>query len=161
MDRVQTDFIAPLHWSATIDSVEVTISPLRVRQIPAAIGFVTPLIDEIVLAPPEVLAVIESGKVDADQAGDVMAWLADLVRRHAENVFGIVALATGQTTDWVGDLYMDRLVAVLMGTIEVNADFFVRMLPGAKQHLVDIKARVAHALTQTDSSSTGRTPSSS
>lgn len=82
---------------------DLAILPLRVRQIPAFTRYVSPVIAP--LAGGDLLTAIATG-------GD------DLVRA--------VAVATGESEDWLADLYPDDFLAITTAVVEVNADFFAR-----------------------------------
>lgn len=156
MERVTFEFIQPRQVGLAVDGVEVVISPITVDKLPQLTAQAQPLIDELLLAPPEVQAMLLSGTVDGEeQRANFAAWLADVVTRHGDRVMQVVAICAEQPVEWVRKLLPDRLIVLLLLSIEVNADFFAQMLPALKGLAGSLK------LPRLQAASTGLTPSSS
>lgn len=116
-----------------IGGKNVTVAPLKMRQIQAFSRHVGPV-------------------ASALMAGDLQAALVF----HGEALIEAVAVATGESTDWLGDLDADEFVRLAGDVVEVNAGFFVhRVTPALNQTM----ERLMKALTPTQTP--GATPSPS
>lgn len=94
----------------------IACPPLRVRQIPAFTRAVAPILAPL-LAGDWLRAVCDGGE--------------DLVRA--------IAIATGETVEWLGELLPDELVTLAVAVTEVNADFFVRrVLPALTEAVATV-----------------------
>lgn len=102
---------APVPRQLTVAGRDFALVPLRMRQLPAfhkAVAPVVPLILE-----------------------------ADYLRAATEHHAGMIealTIATGADADWLGDLFPDQFLALMVTVIEVNLDFFARrLLPQVRQ----------------------------
>lgn len=88
-----------------IGGKKISVSPLKVRQIPSFTRAVAPVMG--LLTGGDMIAALGI-------AGD------DLVKA--------VSIATNEPVDWLGDLDADDFVKLASTVLEVNADFFVHRL---------------------------------
>lgn len=114
---------------------QVAVAPLRVRQIPPFARAIAPAMSAI--------------------AGGHMQ---DVIIAHGESLVRAVAIATGESEEWLGDLTADEFLALASAVVEVNADFFGQrvapMLERAAQTM-------AQALSGVGANTAGPTPSPS
>lgn len=90
-----------------IGGKNVTVAPLKVRQIPAFTRAISPIMGPLL-------------------AGDMLA----AVSVGGEDLVRAIAIATGEPEDWLGDLLPDEFIQLAAAVVEVNADFFVhRVMP--------------------------------
>ncbi|WP_310463255.1 hypothetical protein, partial [Sphaerotilus sp.] len=129
-------FVAPLNIVLPIAPGEelgagtLTISPLRVGQALRLLGTISSLIGELSSAPPAVLMAFAAGGMGTDQDRMLIgAWAIDLLARRGDDVLQIVSVATGWSRAELEGLLPDRLIAIVLAVIEVNADFFSRSAP--------------------------------
>lgn len=155
-------FVAPLHIvlpisvSEDLSAGSLDIEPLRVGQALRVLGTISSLVGELSSAPPAVLAAFQAGAMGADQDRMLIgAWAIDLLDRRADDVLKIVSVATGLERAQLDDLLPDRMIAIVLAVIEVNADFFSRCAPLLKV----LAAR--DGLPWNAAQSSGPTPSSS
>lgn len=106
----------------------VTVAPLKVRQIPAFARAIAPAAQAVF-------------------SGDLMGAVA----AHGEALIEAMAIATGESAEWLGELEADAFLALVGEVVEVNADFFVRRVGPALNATVE---RIGQALT-----TAGATPS--
>lgn len=81
----------------------LAITPLRVRQIPAFVRAISPA-----------AGLLTDGRI------------ADAVALHGDGIVEAMAVATGETEDWIGDLLPDAFLELVAAVMEVNGDFFAR-----------------------------------
>lgn len=139
----------------------VDIGPLRVGQIVALLGTINSLVSEVSSAPPAVLlAFMSAGQPGRTLADDmaVVAWLMDLLQRRANDMLRIVEVSADMDRRTIDGLLPDRLVALMIAILEVNADFFGQCAPLLRQ----LAARPGPPWNQGEVTATGGpTPSSS
>lgn len=127
--------IAPVPVVITIVGEELTISPIKTRELPRMLKAVKPIAAEI-------------------QAEDVAgAFLA-----NADCLIEAVAIGARKPRAWVDELDLDELVLLASAVLEVNGDFFVRaVLPGATEamdrvsQLIGQKSSMPSSAEDTDS----------
>lgn len=124
------DFIAPLERKLTIDGVELTITPLVVEEIAPVIRATSPFISTLLYG-------VESLDV---------ARLVELLGEHGDAVIEAVAICARREKRWVGKLLLDRLTALALVCVEVNADFFSRALTAAKAQAPKLAPNVAQKI---------------
>jgi len=162
MSKVSITFIAPLVRELDVDGTEVVVRTADMDQILQLLAFTAPLHDELAAAPGAAIAAINGAELaDADKLA-LVSWLWGVLARHSQAVKSIVAVCTRQPEAFVGALLPDRLLALLLLSVEVNADFFTRML----QPLRDLAQGLAlpggtGAADPQSATSTGPAPSSS
>jgi hypothetical protein len=90
-----------------IGGKSVNVAPLKVRQIPPFVRALGPAFGPL-----------SHGRIDA------------AIGLHGEALIEAIAIATGESSDWLGDLDADEFMRLVGDVVEVNADFFVhRVLP--------------------------------
>lgn len=110
----------------------VTIKPLKVGQLPGFLRAVAPVMQQ--LSAPEI------------------DWLA-LFGERGRDLLSAIAIAVGKPRAWVDELAADEAILLAAKVIEVNADFFTRMvIPKLDGLIAPMKPAPAAA---------GSTPSSS
>lgn len=168
--RVSISFIQPLVRELDVDGQLVIVRTADMDQILALVGHTEPLQAELASAPAAVFEAINGFELLGAEKAQLMGWLLGLVARHREAVKAIVAICTRQEPSYIGALLPDRFMALLLLSVEVNADFFSRMLPqlaGLADQLQlpgrapqAAAAAAAAAATATAPASTGQPPSS-
>jgi hypothetical protein len=99
---------------------EVTVSPLRIRQLPSFVGALKPVLKELASA---------AGKADALKDVTVSTdTVLDWIERYTENIIAGVAAATGLDREHVAAAEPDEFLELTIAVFAVNADFFVRRL---------------------------------
>ncbi len=116
MYRSSIDFICPPERTLCVDGVDFTVKPITMRNLPALVRVVEPVIEHmmLLLAEPTTEA--------------AMKFLA----RHGEAVTEVVALCSGADRSKIDDMTPDRVAALLLLCCEVNTDFFMRAVPALK-----------------------------
>lgn len=99
----------------------VTVAPLKVRQIPPFLRAAGPAAQALFM-------------------GD----LAGALAVHGESLIHALAVATGEPADWLGELAADEFLTLLGEVVEVNADFFAHRVSPALTATVD---KLSQALT--------------
>lgn len=95
--------IAPIPVRVDVGGERVSITPIKVRELPAMMRAVGPILAEI-------------------QRGDIVAALA----ANADSLISAVAIGSRLDRTWVDELDVDDLVILAGAVVESNADFFVR-----------------------------------
>lgn len=108
-----TEFVAPVSKVLTVDGTSVTFTPLTMGEIPPVVRLVEPFLAELIYG------------ADLMDAPKMVAMMG----QHGEAVIQAVALAARQPLDWTEKRLPDRVCAMAMCAIEVNADFFSKALP--------------------------------
>lgn len=169
MSKVVISFIDGVSREIDIDGVEFAVATADMDQILAMLGYVGPLQKELAAAPKCVIEAINGFPLADDEKLSVTLWAMTLIGTHRDAVRQIVAIGTRQPIEVIGKLLPDRMLALLLMLLEVNADFFSRMLP----NLLGLAARTAlasgvaglrppaAATAAASSDSTGLQPSSS
>lgn len=103
------EVIEPIATTVTFNGRELTISPLKVGQIPAFARHIKPISSQLIAAM--------SGKVDA-------AAIMDMLADSGEDVIEAVSIASGVPGDELRDTTPDALINLAVSVIKVNADFF-------------------------------------
>lgn len=136
MTNLDIQFVTPQHIVLPISVIDdlskgsLDIEPMRVGQVLRVLGTVNSLFGELSSAPPAVLAAFAAGGMGTQQERMLIgAWTVDLLSRRSDDVLQIVTVATGWTRGALDELLPDRLVAIVLAIIEVNADFFSRCAP--------------------------------
>lgn len=87
-----------------VAGVDITLYPLRVRQLPAVLKALAPIMSDL---------------------GGEKGWL-DLLADHSERIIEAVAVSSGQSHAWICELSPDELIVIAEGVWEINQDFFAR-----------------------------------
>jgi len=166
MSRVELTFIDAAVREIVVDGIEIVVATADMDQILALVSHTEFLQGELAAAPGAVRDVIQGYELDAMEKAAAVTWLLGLISRHREAVKAIVAICTKQDLAWVGKLLPDRFVALLLLALEVNADFFSRMLGPlqtlfASLELPGVGPMAAPAAAPAAAASTGPAPSNS
>lgn len=133
MTRSNIEFVVPMSIGGLqIDDQDaVEVGPLRVQQALTLLPTINLLIGEVANMPPNVMLLMMLPGEDLlqHQRIELAAWAVDLLTRRSDEVMRLVEVATGVTTQRLGALLPDRLIALMLAVIEVNVDFFVRSAP--------------------------------
>jgi hypothetical protein len=116
MAEQDIDFIEPGRVVLVVDGIRIEVTPLLVKELPRVIRALDALIATLIY---------EGNSLDAPR-------LVALMGEHGEAIAEAVAVAVRQPQDWVDNLLPDRLVAMALAVVEVNADFFTRLLSQAQ-----------------------------
>ena len=92
----------------------LTITPLKVGQIPGVLRHIRPILGAIAGLSPS----------PAEAGGGVELDILGLVENHGENLIEAAAIAIKRPADFVADADADEFAALVKLLIEVNADFF-------------------------------------
>lgn len=136
MTNLDIQFVTPLHIvlpisvSDDLSKGSLDIEPMRVGQVLRVLGTVNSLFGELSSAPPAVLAAFAAGGMGTQQERMLIgAWAVDLLDRRSDDVLKIVSVATDMQRAALEAMLPDRLIAIVLAIIEVNADFFSRCAP--------------------------------
>lgn len=106
----ELDVIAPASRTLTLGGREVSVSPLKVRQLPVVLRAVRPILGAL------------SERLDMDS----------IIGAYVENAEGVnqaLAVLSDMTASEIDELSLDDAIELLGAAIEVNRDFFTRTLP--------------------------------
>lgn len=120
-------FLAPVERSLTVDGVSLVITPLVMKEVPQVIRAIDPLL---------VTLLVEGETLDAPR-------MVSLLGTHGDAIIQAVAICVRRDVEWVGNLLPDRVVALALASVEVNADFFSRALMAAKAQAPKIAPTLA------------------
>lgn len=132
------DFIAPAAKTLTVEGVEVVITPLRVKELPALVRLVDPLLAQLIY---------DAGGLDVPR---MIALLGD----HGEAIIDATAICIRQPRAWLDELLPDRLAVLALLAIEVNADFFMRALAALQVSVRELAPGLAQRINAADASAT-------
>lgn len=121
--------LAPLGAEVQAGNETLTVLPLKVGQIAAFLRAIGPLLRQL-----------DTTHID---------WL-QLFCEHGDDLLAAVAIAVGKPKAWVEALAADEAIVLAAKVIEVNADFFTRMVvPRLDGLFADMKAMapLPHGLT--------------
>lgn len=140
--------------SVPVGGISIMVRPLGWYQSVDAIAALLPALDDLPGLPGQVQ------ELDNPTLARWLIWAGE----HRDAVVEFAVLASGQADDAIRQLAPVHLVELLLGLLEVNADFFVLSLPTAMQRIGGraqaLGARVAQAL-QSWASTTSSSASSS
>ena len=138
----------------TLGDVTVEVRPMGWYQAADAIDKLLPALDAMPLR-------LVDGK---PQAGEMPQWLQFAMDWRPE-VLGFTVIASGLPEEVVRELPPAAMVELVIGLLELNADFFVRSLPAlaarVSDRLVRMQGDLAAAMTATQAARTGFSTSSS
>ena len=118
--------------SIEIAGETLSITPIRVGEVPALLATIQPFADQLASVEPDWLAILST---------------------HGTALLRTLALASRQSQDWIDALPLDAAIALATAVFEVNADFFVQRVKPAVQ---EASLRIHACL---DPVEPGRTPS--
>jgi len=119
-----SDFAAfpPQPQSIEIAGDTLTLTPIRVGEVPALLAAIKPIAPQLMSGDPD--------------------WLA-LLTDHGEAILDALAVAARRPREWVEGLALDDAVQLATVLFEVNADFFVqRVVPAIQRAAVRIERSV-------------------
>ena len=90
----------------------LSITPIRVGEVPALLATIQPFADQLASAEPDWLAILST---------------------HGTALLRTLALASRQPQEWIDALPLDAASALATTLFEVNADFFVQRVKPAVQ----------------------------
>ena len=125
------DNLVPQAVELVIDGEPLAIRPLKVGQLPAFLRAITPVMQYL--------------------GGDGIDWLA-LFGERGDDLLTAVSIAIGKPRGWVDALDADEAILVAAKVIEVNADFFSRMVMPRLDGLIAQTSAVAITAGSTPSS---------
>jgi hypothetical protein len=102
--------LLPLSRNVIVKSETLTIEPFLFRDIKKVSGYVAVFRDNMV------------------QGEDGDASLLDIAIQHSEEILEVIGLATGRDAAWCDKLDVVSVLELLGAIIEVNLDFFSRLL---------------------------------
>lgn len=126
--KVSITFVQALVREVDVDGTLVVVRTADMDQILAMVGHTEPLQGELAQAPASVIDAISGYELDDAEKAAVVTWLLGLVARHRDAIKAIVSIAVVQPPEFVGKLLPDRFLALLLLSLEVNADFFSQAL---------------------------------
>lgn len=129
------DAFPPTPVSLEIGGQALSITPIRVGELPALINAIQPFAHRLVDEEPD--------------------WLA-LLASHGDALITATALASRRPKDWVEGLALDEAIRLAAAVFEVNADFFVqRVVPAVQQATARVNSRLSGPTPCTASSDPG------
>jgi len=103
MSELET--LIPAGADVVIAGETLTITPLKVGQLPAFLRTITPVMQSLT-----------AGEID---------WLV-LFGERGHDLLSAIAIAVGKPRTWVDELAADEALLLAAKVIEINADFFTR-----------------------------------
>lgn len=105
----QLNDVFPEPVNINVEGLEINIKPLTIGQFPK-------------------IAKLLKGIKFQDAKVDSMEFWIDLIADHGDNIFEMVAVASGQKKELITCLQFQNFVKVAIHVIKVNADFFTRQV---------------------------------
>jgi len=121
-----TSSIFPTATKVTVRDKTIEIYPLPVKNIAKAATAASPLISAL----------------SVDKIDPV------IVMQNADSVIELVAIGTGETVEWVGDLNIAELTELFGAVISQNADFFIQKALPTIQEMVKQVGQLAQKTQQ-------------
>lgn len=110
----------------------LSITPIRIGDVPALLAAVQPFADQLASTDPDWLSILST---------------------HGTALLRTLALASRRPQEWIDELPLDEAIALATAIFEVNADFFVqRVMPAVQAASARIQASLGPV-------TPGRTPS--
>ena len=134
MSELET--LIPAGADVVIAGETLTITPLKVGQLPAFLRTITPVMQSLT-----------AGEID---------WLV-LFGERGHDLLSAIAIAVGKPRTWVDELAADEALLLAAKVIEINADFFTRTVMPQVEGLF---ATVTLPRTAEATAAAGSTPSS-
>lgn len=118
MDDIET--MLPQPMEIEIGGEAVSISPLKVRQLPGVLRRLRGLWRHFDGESPDVV---------------------EMLAENADDLIGAISVAVEKPRQWIEDLELNEIVRLVSAVIEVNADFFNRaVLPEIRKAASGIQA---------------------
>lgn len=131
--------LIPQAVELTVAGETLSISPLKVGQMPAFLRAVSPA-----------MAHLTHGEID---------WLR-LFGEHGEDLLTAIGIAVAKPRTWVDELAADEAILLAAKVIEVNADFFTRTVLPRLDGLFDQAKQFGAALPTAPAAALGSMPPS-
>lgn len=132
-----------------IGDEKLEITQIRTKHIPAVMRTAFPIFGMLAALEKEKESKKEKDSKkdkDAEKDKDPEVDILTLITEHSESVIDLVAIGTGKSVEWVGELEIDAMIEVTSAVIEVNALFFVNVvLPMLAKKMVAVKSMGALA----------------
>ncbi len=113
---MESSVLAPASVEVAFRGETLTISPIKIGQIPGVLKCVRPILGAI--------SKLSSSPVEG--GGGVEIDLLQLVEENGETLIEACAIATGQKIDYIAGADVDEFVQLAKAVIEVNSDFFAK-----------------------------------
>lgn len=145
MNKTAIEFISPPEQAVTIDGREIVIRPITMRQLPALVRCVEPVLGDVMS-----LAAAPSGE-----------GALQLLARHGAAIIEALVICTGEERAKIEQMTPDRAAVLLLAAAQVNADFFVQAVPSLKAQASSVAPLLAAkwAELQAGGSTSGAPPS--
>lgn len=122
------EFIRPLQVGLSIDGVDLTITPIVMRELPNLLALAMPVFASLNASEPRFIERMQSGELTAVEVSSLLT----SVVVNGEEFVGLLALCARQPKEWIGGLLLDRAAELALVCLQVNADFFRRAMPGLR-----------------------------
>ena len=106
-----------------IGEEKILIKPFTFGQLPAAAKYLAPVAK----------AVREAGIIGGEVLLDQLVSMVDVLSIGGEDAIKLIAFAAGKDRPWFDKISMDDGLKLAKAVWDVNADFFLRSLPGLDQ----------------------------
>jgi len=103
----ELDTLVPPELELTLNGETLRLSPLRVGQMPAFLRILAPIMKDL--------------------TQDQIDWL-ELFGERGDDLLSAVGIAINKPRNWVDELAADEAILLAAKVIEVNADFFTKMV---------------------------------
>ena len=103
----ELDTLVPPEFELSLNGETLQLSPLRVGQMPAFLRILAPIMKDL--------------------TQDQIDWL-ELFGERGDDLLSAVAIAINKPRNWVDELAADEAILLAAKVIEVNADFFTKMV---------------------------------
>jgi len=103
----ELDTLVPPELELTLNGETLRLSPLRVGQMPAFLRILAPIMKDL--------------------TQDQIDWL-ELFGERGDDLLTAVGIAINKPRNWVDELAADEAILLAAKVIEVNADFFTKMV---------------------------------
>lgn len=122
------EFIKPLEITMPVDGVQVTISPLRLAELPTFLELAMPVFAALPGANADFFHRLAENKLTEAE----LSQLITAITVSGNDMIALLAFCTRQPADWTGALLIDRAAELLTVCLQVNSDFFRRVVPNIK-----------------------------
>lgn len=112
---VDLDSLMPLSRDVKVGDETITITPFKFRHVKKVTEHVA-------------LFRAKLGEDTGEEDKDAKLGMMQLALEHTSEILEVIALATGRNENWCNELGMDNVLDLLGAIIEVNLDFFSRLL---------------------------------
>jgi hypothetical protein len=114
------DTLIPPAVELTLDTETLSLTPLKVGQLPAFMRSIAPIMSQL--------------------TKEQIDWIA-LFGYHGDHLLSAIAIAAGKPREWLDRLDTDQAILLAAKLLEVNADFFTtQVLPRLQTTLGPLQA---------------------